>query len=41
MQLFFVIPIPKSRSLGLETVDYYVYGNDLVVGPTDQTDLQY
>ncbi len=27
--LFFVNPIPNSQSLGLETVNYYVYGNDL------------
>ncbi len=31
--LFFVIPIPNSRSLGLETVNYYVYGYDFLVTP--------
>ncbi len=37
----YVIPILNSLSLGLETADYYVYANDLVVGMTDQTVLQH
>ncbi len=39
--VFFVNPFPNSRSLGLETVNYYVYGKDSAVGTADQTVLQY
>ncbi len=39
LSLFFVNPFPNSRSLGLETVNYYVYGKDSAVGTADQTVL--
>ncbi len=39
--IFFVNPFPNSRSLGLETVNYYVYGKDSTEGTADQTVLQY